>query len=666
MAEFTFNLDQLKSSVGSSVTSLDSKLYSKTRDQDLNYTGNDYIIWDRTNAERIRRGLPSLTEIGFPRPPEDTTIGTTGATGTPATGAAPTNPDGTAKTFAIKGPPGLTREQAFAIFKKQADTGGLVGFTPGETLSASTQAADGLAGAQAIVAQAQSGINGSINSLGGFSSSLSASGVDLSTGRIPSVDSAFAKGGINGGAAGLGAVVGSVASGLGSAGGALGGSLAGITPGLTAAVGPAVSSVSGALGGVVGSSQLGLALVGASAVQGSVAVTSIQTINKTITGLPVTSPINVADFSKIASGINSVGAVAPIGPMSIPEVNGVLAQAKNLTGQGFGDLSDANGLGAFGLNLGQLESAGYVKPGTRAKFNTDLSTFSTVINSPAVWTGKDGVKNAGDLLANASKQSQIQQDLMTKGVAGMGAVGIPVQNLSSQGIAGMSLNAAKDLPSAEAFAKGLPIPGDGTGAVQAEFATAVRDGAFAVNLVNTKIPTAFKQQEVPKPASDTVGRATVDAATTRVIGDDKVPAPNYTAKQVTENTADVELYVNTAKTLASDYINPTNIAFTAIANKLTALENQQTITSDAWSAINNEFQEARNLFNSNGPTLQATLESIYTRLSPGQQQGLQDTGKFTNIVNIRAAKSILLDKSKNIKQRLAALSLKIEGRGAGE
>jgi hypothetical protein len=124
--------------------------------------------------------------------------------------------------------------------------------------------------------------------------------------------------------------------------------------------------------------------------------------------------------------------------------------------------------------------------------------------------------------------------------------------------------------------------------------------------------------------------------------------------------------VNTAKTLASDYINPTNIAFTAIANKLTALENQQTITSEAWSAINSEFQQARDAFNSNGPTLQATLESIYNRLSPGQQQGLRDTGNFTNIANIRAAKSILLDKSKNIKERLAALSLKIEGRGTGE
>jgi len=105
MAEFTFNLDQLKSSVSSGASKFESGLYSKTKDEDLIYTGNDTIVWDRSNAERLRRGLASLSDIGYPRPPEDP----------PVTAATPTNADGTAKTFAIKGPPGLTREQAFEI-----------------------------------------------------------------------------------------------------------------------------------------------------------------------------------------------------------------------------------------------------------------------------------------------------------------------------------------------------------------------------------------------------------------------------------------------------------------------------------------------------------------------------------------------------------------------
>ena len=125
-------------------------------------------------------------------------------------------------------------------------------------------------------------------------------------------------------------------------------------------------------------------------------------------------------------------------------------------------------------------------------------------------------------------------------------------------------------------------------------------------------------------------------------------------------------YVNTAKTLATDYINPTNIALTAIGNKLTALESQQTITQQQYDAINNEYQQARNTFNAKAPELIAILESAFARLGTKQQELLYTSDKFTNIINIRAAKSILLDKSKNIKQRLVELSLKIEGRGEGE
>ncbi len=657
MAEFTFNLDQLKASASKTQTRFESSLYSKTKDEDLIYTGNDYIVWDRSNEERLRRGLPSLTQIGYPRPPEDTT-GT--ATDTPATGSVPTNPDGSAKTFAIKGPPGLTREQAFAIFKKQADTGSLVGFKPGETLSAATQAADGLAGAQAMVAQAQAGVTGSLN-VGSFTSSLSASGVDLATGRIPSVDAAFARGGVNGGAGALTSVLGSVAGGLGASGGALNGSLAGITPGLTAAVGPAVTSVTRSLGVTTGSSQLGTALVGAAGIQGSVAVTSIQTINKTISGSTVTSPINTADFTKIAGGTTPAGALAGLGPMSVPEVNGVLAQAKNLVNQASSVLSNTKGLGSFGLDVGQLETAGYVKPGTRALLAAGTNVFADVIKSPAVWTGKDGIKSASDLLKNVPKQSQIQQDLMAKGVAGLAAVGVPVKNLSSQGIDGMALNAAKDLPSAEAFAKGLPIPGDATGSVQAAFSSAVRDGAFAVNLVQTKIPAEFKQQDIPVPATNTVNRSTLDAASTRVIGDDKVPTPNYGPTETKlENQADVEDYADKAIIYINQYLNPAGRALFQVDSKLTALENQQVISPEAFSEIDSEYQQVRDTFNSSA-RVEAGVQYLeaFNKLTPIQRGNVNQLP--TGPRNVQAKQALLIENSNKTRQRINQLKLKIEG-----
>jgi hypothetical protein len=55
----------------------------------------------------------------------------------------------------------------------------------------------------------------------------------------------------------------------------------------------------------------------------------------------------------------------------------------------------------------------------------------------------------------------------------------------------------------------------------------IKAGAFAVNLVTTKIPAAFKAETIPAPAVDTTNRETLNAAANRIIGNPKIPAPNY-------------------------------------------------------------------------------------------------------------------------------------------
>jgi len=538
-----------------------------------------------------------------------------------------TNSEG--KPFTLKGPDGLTREQAEAIFKKQDSSGSLVGFKPGDVLSAATQAAAGLPAAQGALQQAQNNIVGDLGKVGGVAS------------------------------------IGSISRSLGAAGGALGGSLAATAAGLTAAVGPAVSAASGVVFPSPGAAGLGQPLVSASGIQGATAITSIQTINRVITNFPISSPINTADFTKIASGITGSGAVNRIGPMSVPEVNGVLAQAENLVAQPADVISIDKGLGKFGLGVKQLETAGYLKPGTSSWTDAVSSTAASVLKSPGAWTGKDGIKSSTDLLNNPGKQSLIQQDLMAKGVAGLGAVGVPVQNLSSQGIAGMALNAAKDLPSAEAFVKGLPIPGDATGALQAEFSSAVRDGAFAVNLVQTKIPTAFKQEDTPVPSSNTVNRATVDAASTRVIGDDKVPTPNYGPKQTIENQADGEAYVIKSVELINKYINVAGRALEVVKTKIEALANQQFITQQQYDAVNNEFQTASQAYNPQGPVLASEVFAIYDRLSASQKQ-VVNSFQSNSPSKIASLVQYIVEQFRQIKELLYQLSLKIEGQRAGE
>lgn len=62
---------------------IDTSLYTNTADEDLTYTGDDHIVWDRVNTERLNRGLPDLAAIGSPRPDEPPVPPTATPNGTP-------------------------------------------------------------------------------------------------------------------------------------------------------------------------------------------------------------------------------------------------------------------------------------------------------------------------------------------------------------------------------------------------------------------------------------------------------------------------------------------------------------------------------------------------------------------------------------------------------
>lgn len=620
MSIFNFSLDSLKSGSAAGVVRFEASLYANTRDEDLTYPGDDYIVWDRVNTERLRRGLPSLASIGFPRPPEETSP-------LPSDAA----PSTAANTFQIKGPPGMTREQAFEIFKKQANTGALVGFKPGDVLSAATQAADGLPSAQALLAQAQAGVGGSLGAgLGGL--------------------------GVN-----------NVQSGIAQAGGALGGSLASSAAGLTGLVGPAVSGLGAAVAGSatsLTSTVQGLvrgtgsaagpitgALTGAASQIGSVAVSAVQTINKALTSTPVTNPINGADFLKTAT------ALAPIASMSVPTVTGVLAQSKNLVSQPSAVLSNNKGLGSFGFDAAQLETAGLLKPGVSSYVATGGAALSTVLKSPAVWTGKDGVTSVNSLLNNSSLQDKVQQGLMASGLAGISAAGIPVSNLSAQGVAGLALNAAKSVSATVDYAKGLPIPGDATGAVKAGFDQAVRDGGFAANLVETKIPPAWKAIDLPVPKINTVNRDTVNAAASRIAGNDKIPPPNYSApapddSELVTQAKEIQALIVTI----SQRINKAAAERAQVKSQADVLSNQQQITNDAWSALNAELQAFRSDYNTNTLPIIVDFESKWERADAFVRRGLK-----ADYDTLSSGIRQFLQTSRGIKEQVAALQFKIAG-----
>jgi hypothetical protein len=566
MGTFTFNLPGAVVDTASAAgKSVNQGLYTGTPDDQLTYTGSDYIVWDRVNGERIRRGLPGLAAIGSPRPPQEAP-------------AAPPSASGTAQTFEIKGPPGMTFEQAKTIFDQQVKTGGLVGFKPGEVLSAATQAAQGLPEAQALLSQAQSGITGALGSVGGAAT----------------------------------AAIGSVSKAVGAAGGALNGSIAGIAAGVTGVVGPAISNITGAASSIANQAvAAGKALVGTAASVGSVATSAIATINKNLS-TPVNNPIDITGFAKAPTALTGIAS------MTQSEVTGVLAQAKQSVGQAAGLVTDAKGLGEFGLDINQLEKAGIVKPGMAALAAQTGAAITDVLKSPAAFTGKDGIKNVQTLLNSPATQAAIQQNLMASGVKDLASIGIPVDKLSPQGIAGVALNAAKSVPGTEAFLKGGTIPNDPTGAVKAAFQTNVRDGAFAVALTDSKIPPAFKEVQVPEPKNNTVNRDTVNAAGNRVVGNDKVPEPNYgppTPPDTAAQGADIKVKIDAFADLGDKVTG----AFGIVDKKIDALAAQQTVTQEQWNAVWDELTAARSIYNDSRSTIVGPLFESYDRASPQVQ-----------------------------------------------
>lgn len=435
MSTFTFDLDSLKSGpLGKQAQGLDSSLSAGTPDDKLTYSGNDPIVWDRVNNERLRRGLSPLPGS---RPVDD------GKTYSTSRGQT-TPPGQTSKTFDVDAPPGMTREQAFEIFKKQADSGGLTGFNPGDVLNSQSQAAAGLASAKAEFSQELAGFPGTDRGVQNqFASIAESAKQSLAAGTT-----------------------GNLQSKIGSAGSIL-------------------QQTSGKIGSLFGE--------------------------------PVTNGVDTADFAKTAA------ALVPMGKLSTTDVRATVAAVGKSTGQDFSQFTNAVGCGKYGFDATQLESAGLIKPGTAGTFlSQGANDLTSVLKSPAVWTGKGGINNLDSLLSNPAAQNLTQQSLMSSGLATASTLGVPTNSLNPKQLGGIASVFSKDSAEGAAWIKGQ-LPAD----KQADFDAKFKDAEFAIGSADEKLNDAMLQQAPPGEAIDTVNRETLTAAMGRVFGNDKIPPIDY-------------------------------------------------------------------------------------------------------------------------------------------
>jgi hypothetical protein len=316
---------------------------------------------------------------------------------------------------------------------------------------------------------------------------------------------------------------------------------AGIAGSVTGALGGAINQATRAATGLLSATTLSNGLSGALGTAQSVASKTLSGITNAAKNLPVTNGINIASYAKQATALMPIGAVKnglqTAQGLTNSNLTATLAQASRLVNQLPNQLSNTAGLGKFGLDCQQLERAGFVKPGTYGRFlASGAGNLTSVLNSPAVWTGKAGVGDVTKLLNSIPKQDAIQQTLMANGLQSVAQLGIPINKLNPQQLAGTALNAAKSAGDTVKWASGQLTSaassitsGVATAVnnIKSAFDTVARDAAFAVDFSNSKIDSAMSSQTTPAAISNTVDRKTLNAAVTRIVGNKKIPEVNY-------------------------------------------------------------------------------------------------------------------------------------------
>jgi hypothetical protein len=284
-------------------------------------------------------------------------------------------------------------------------------------------------------------------------------------------------------------------------------------------------------------------------------------------------PTDLIDAAKfIQQGTPSIS----IGPISTTQLQGIMTEAANYVGQAANTISAA-GIGKFGFSVDQLELQGITKPGvadalksagtptvTQADVaeankinaeggsttpeqvaqNRQLNSFLT----PAAFTGKLGVSSVENLLTDERLQNTLEEGLLKNSYDQLNKLGITQAIGDVKDLAATVQTATKfGVDAAASLVKGLPIPNIAAEikslSAATEFATSFAD-KFGEKLASgSPLDSGIKRAV---GFSKTINRDTVNAAVTSILGNAKIPTPNFSpAAPGAVGAAESGLYSNT-------------------------------------------------------------------------------------------------------------------------
>ena len=240
-------------------------------------------------------------------------------------------------------------------------------------------------------------------------------------------------------------------------------------------------------------------------------------------GALIPNAISVSNF--VNTKISSLN----IGTIASNQIQGLVAQASASVNQAANAITNAKGLGQFGLDANQLQLSGLIKPGIADQIKQVPDKFKEILSSPTSWTGKLGAVNLDSVLNNTELQTRVQQGLMNANFDQLKQLGtIKGTEIASQ--LGPLLNTATKFGAATATAwLNGKAPGDLVNQMN-NFATSAQFGqAFAdVNAAVAGGGNPLQAGVVAvKGFTSTVNRTNVNQATSAIIGDSNIETPDF-------------------------------------------------------------------------------------------------------------------------------------------
>jgi hypothetical protein len=234
---------------------------------------------------------------------------------------------------------------------------------------------------------------------------------------------------------------------------------------------------------------------------------------KALSSLPAGSLSNLdAELSKANAAINeglnrAPGVIGGEFNRATGAISGALGEASGALGSATGALGGASGAlgGAFGGASGALNS-----------ITSSVPNVSSLANK--------GTAELGGLVANASKFGVDNAVSWAKGSAGgVGAAGSQVLGVNElrRANAGISPDAA-----------GAASAAGATSGLKTQMDSLAKQSQFAVNFSDTKLPAAVAGIVPAAGFKGTVDRSTLNAATAKLVGSDKIALPNFSPQAV--------------------------------------------------------------------------------------------------------------------------------------